>query len=145
MVLSKDKSGPLIHFSISISLHLSAVRDEKSRGQAWTQQPFIFVCQLCCASTPFIYPRSCSPRFHSSLWLFFPPDSQTCPFLCLPHSLGLNIIIIGNCMETVPERRKERPPPLAGVHSTLTADWPQASAWSSISCVEEYVGHCVAM
>lgn len=86
---------------------------------------FIFVYELRCASTPFIYAHS-------------PPPLPTLPFagfllsdlpfssLCLPHSLGPSVTI-ENCMETVPERSEERRLPLACLHSTLTRDWPQAS------------------
>lgn len=84
---------------------------------------FMFVYRLRCASTPFIYPRLPPPTLPFAGFLL-----SDLPFssLCLPHSLGPSVTI-ENCMETVPERSKERRLPLACLHSTLTRDWPQAS------------------
>lgn len=127
-VLNKDKSGPLIRSLAlaSISLHLSAVKDTEAEGKGgFHSHLFLSVSIIVLLDPRFILVRA-TPPLHPILSFagFLSPVRLALFSLCVPHSLSM---IIENSMETVPECSEQRPLLLAGLHSTLTCDWLEAS------------------
>lgn len=88
-VLSKDKSGPLIHSLAlaSISLHLSAVKDTKAEGKGGHHSRlFLSVSDVVRLDLWFTLVRVPPPDSRFLRW--FPLACQTCPFLSLSASFS---------------------------------------------------------